>query len=107
MKEKSTTEPVAGLSRMQARLLEFSIIGLCLIALILVFQPYSLKLYSVGAVLVVIGGLAFNIVPFCRQGVTVATLLRVTATVIVLLFVIAGLAIGSAWLYGQYVTTST
>lgn len=106
MTDKSSADSAAGMSRTQARILEFSIIGLCLIALILVFQPFSLRLYSVGAVLVVIGGLAFNIVPFCRQGVPFSKVLRVTVTVIVLLFVIAGLAIGSAWLYGQYVTAA-
>ncbi len=94
------------MSRTQARVIEFSIIALCLIALFLVFQPFSLKLYSIGAVLVVVGGLAFNIVPFCRQGVPFSKIVRVCVIVIVLLFVIAGLAIGSAWLYGQYVVAT-
>lgn len=106
MNENSESVKTPGMSRFTARLLEFSIIGLCLVALLLVFQPFSLKLFSIGAVLVVVGGLAFNLVPFCRPGVPLRRVLRVAAIVVILLFVIAGLAIGSAWLYGQYFVAS-
>jgi hypothetical protein len=92
----------AGMTPAQARTLEWSIIGLCIAALLMVFQPFSLALYGVGAGLVVLGGLAFNLVPLCRPGVRVQSVVMAAAVTVVLLLVIAGLAIGSAWLYGFY-----
>jgi hypothetical protein len=86
----------------QARTLEWSIIGLCVAALLMVFQPFSLTLYGVGAGLVVLGGLAFNLVPLCRPGVRMRSVVIAALVTVVLLLVIAGLAIGSAWLYGLY-----
>ena len=52
--------------------------------------------------LVVVGGLAFNLVPLCRAGVPLSRLLRVAGIVVVTLIVISALAISSAWLYGKY-----
>jgi hypothetical protein len=92
----------AGLSARQAWIVEWSIIGLCILALVLVFQPFWLPLYSVGAGLVVLGGLAFNLVPLCRPGVPARTLVRAGLIVLVLLLVVAALAIGAAYLYGVY-----
>ncbi len=91
------------LSARQARLLERSIIGLCLVALALIFQPFSLTLFGVGAGLVIVGGLAFNLMPVCRPGVPVRSLVRVALVVLGLLVVLAGLAIASAYLYAVYV----
>ncbi|MGH6960283.1 MAG: hypothetical protein ACREE7_07365, partial [Dongiaceae bacterium] len=57
-------EPAAtGMTAAQARRIEYAIIGLCVAALVFVFQPFSQTLFSVGAGLVVLGGLAFNLVP--------------------------------------------
>ena len=91
-----------GMTAGQAKMLELSIIGLCVFALILVFQPFSLKAYSVGAVLVIVGGLAFNLVPFCRKGVPFDHVVRAVTIVVVTLLVVTALAILSAWLYGQF-----
>ena len=106
MSEHGTSEPStassAGLTARQARTVEWSIIGLCILALILIFQPFWLPLYSIGAGLVVLGGLAFNLVPLCRPGVPRRSLINAAVIVLVLLLVVAGLAIGSAYLYGVY-----
>lgn len=106
----STAEPLRPgapaprvLSARQARLLERSIIGLCLVALALIFQPFSLTLFGVGTGLVIVGGLAFNLMPVCRPGVPVRSLVRVGLVVLGLLVVLAGLAIASAYLYAVYV----
>ena len=42
----------AGMTARQARAVEWSIIALCILALALIFQPFWLPLYSVGAGLV-------------------------------------------------------
>jgi len=91
-----------GMTATQARGAEWVIIGLCAAALILVFQPFSRTLYGVGAGLVVFGGLAFNLVPLCRAGVPAASLVKAGLVVLISLFVVVGLAIGSAYLYGLY-----
>ena len=52
----------------QAKLIEYSIIGLCILALLMIFQPFTLAFYSIGAGLVVLGGLAFNLIPFLSRG---------------------------------------
>ena len=101
MSERGTNEGT-GLTARQAWIVEWSIIGLCILALVLVFQPFWLPLYSVGAGLVVLGGLAFNLVPLCRPGVPAKTLIKAALVVLILLLVVAALAIGSAYLYGFY-----
>jgi hypothetical protein len=45
-----------GMTRPQALRLEFFIIGLGIFALLLIFQPFSLRLFAIGSVLVVIAG---------------------------------------------------
>ncbi len=90
------------LSARQARLLERSIIGLCIGALALIFQPFSLTLFGVGAGLVIVGGLALNLVPLCRPGVPARSIVLVGLVILTVLVVIAGLAIASAYLYAVY-----
>ncbi|MDJ0981956.1 MAG: hypothetical protein QNI94_10045 [Kiloniellales bacterium] len=91
-----------GLTARQARRVEFGIIGLCIAALVMIFQPFSLTLFGIGAALVVLGGLAFNLVPLCRPGVRASSLVKAGGIVLLILLVIAGIAISAAHLYGIY-----
>ncbi len=91
-----------GLTSRQARRVEFGIIGLCIAALVMIFQPFSLTLFGIGAALVVLGGLAFNLVPLCRPGVRASSLVKAGGIVLLILLVIAGIAISAAHLYGVY-----
>ena len=91
-----------GMSARTAAAIEHAIIGIALLSLVLIFQPFSLALYSVGCGLVVFAALAFNLVPLCEKGRPLKSLANAGVIVIVLLFVIVGLAILSAWLYGIY-----
>jgi hypothetical protein len=95
--------PSGGMTPRQAATAEVAIIALCVIAMVLIFQPFWLPLFSVGAGLVVLGGLAFNLIPLCRPGVPAGKLVKVGLIVLVLLVVVAGLSIGAAWLYGLYI----
>ncbi len=99
-----TSEPAAqgGMSRSQAAGIRNVIIGLCIVSLIFVFQPFSLTLFGIGMVAAVVGGLAFNLVPLCQPGRPLASVIRAAIIVVVILFVVIGLAIGSAELYGIY-----
>jgi hypothetical protein len=94
--------PVSGMSARTANAIRNGIIGVCILALVLIFQPFSRALFSAGCVLVVFGGLAFNLVPLSEKGRPLRSLAVASAIVIAALFVIAGLAIFSAWLYGLY-----
>ena len=93
-----------GMTAQQAKRLEYSIIGFCLLSLFLIFQPFSQLLFGFGAVMVVIGGLAFNLVPQCKPGTSIRTVLRTGLIVIVVFAVVVVLALASAKLYGIYFT---
>jgi hypothetical protein len=95
-----------GMSAATARTIESAIIGLCVLALALIFQPFSLRLYGLGAGLVVLGGLAFNLIPHSRPGVPLRWLLTVALIVLTLLIVVFLLSIGSTYLYALYLAAS-
>ena len=92
----------AGMSAAQARTAEGLIIAFCLFALFAIFQPFSLGLFSIGCGLVVLGGLAFNLVPLCEPGRPARDLVRATGIIVLVFAAILGLALLSAYLYGVY-----
>jgi hypothetical protein len=91
------------MTNFQAKLIERSIIGLCVVSILMIFQPYSLTLFSIGCVTVIISALAFNLVPFCREGVTFRALMKVVMIVLIILGIAAALGIGTAFLYVAYI----
>ena len=91
-----------GMTVIQAQTAEALIIALCLFALFAIFQPFSLTLFSIGCGLVVLGGLAFNLVPFCQPGRPARELGKVALIIAVVFVVVLALALTSAWLYGLY-----
>ena len=90
----------------QARLVEYGIIGLCILALVFIFQPFTIFFNSIGAGLVVLGGLAFNLIPFCREGVPLAKLGKVSLIVLAILGIAILLGIGTGYLYVWYLGLS-
>lgn len=94
----------AGMTARQAKTIEYSIIIVSVLSLVLLFQPFSLELYSVGAGLVVLAGLAFNLVPFCTPGRPVRSLLKAALVIVVIFIVVTLLALGSALLYSWYLS---
>ena len=95
-----------GMSAATARSIEYAIIGLCIVALALIFQPFSLTLSGIGAGLVVLGGLLFNLIPHCRPGVPLRWLGTVVLIVFTLLVAVFLLALGSTYLYALYLEAS-
>lgn len=87
----------------QAKIVEWAIIFLCVFSLFAIFQPFSITLFSIGCVTVVIGALSFNLIPFCRPGVPARALLRVVVIVLVILCIAALLGMGTAQLYVWYI----
>jgi uncharacterized membrane protein len=94
--------PSTGMTATQARTVEYAIIALCVIAVVLIFQPFSLTLYGIGAGLVVLGGLSFNLIPHCRPGVPARWLIEVALIVLTLVIVVFCLAVATTLLYGMY-----
>jgi hypothetical protein len=94
--------PAPGMSAATAGAIRNAIIGICIAGLVLIFQPFSLELFGIGCGLVILGGLAFNLVPLCEPGQPLRSVAVAAAIVVALLFLVAGLAILSAWLYGIY-----
>ena len=95
---------ISGMKVRQAKAFEYSIIAVSLIALLLLFQPFSLELYSVGAGLVVFAGLAFNLVPLCTPGRPFGALIKGAIIIAVSFIVVTLLALGSAFLYSGYLS---
>lgn len=86
----------------QAKWVERLIIGLCVLSILFIFQPFSIQLFSIGCVTVVIGALAFNLVPLCREGVPARSLAKVSLIILIILAVAAALGVGTAFLYVGY-----
>lgn len=98
--------PDGGMSATTARRLEYAIIGLGLLALALIFQPFSLLLFGIGCGLVVLAGFANNLLPMCEPGRPLGAVVRTAAVVLALFVVVTLLAIGSAYLYGIYLAAN-
>ena len=65
-----------------------------------------MTLYSIGCIAVVIGGLSFNLVPLCVEGVKTSQLIKIGLIIFFILIVVAIIAIGSGHLYGIYLESS-
>lgn len=100
MSARSSEHP--GMTARRARTIEYCIIGFCLIALLLIFQPFSQVMFGIGAVMVVLGGLAFNLVPQCVPGKPLRSVVKTGLVVLVVFAVVVALALASAKLYGIY-----
>ena len=81
-----------------ARLVVSTVIAICLLALLFIFQPFVKELYTAGCIMVVIGGLTFNVVPFANTQNSVRRVIRVMAIVLAILLIAVGIAIGFVYL---------
>ncbi len=103
MNEDASARP-RGLSARQAYVLEMAIVAASILALVMIFQPFWLALFSVGAAAVVIVGFLFNLVPLLRPGVRVATLVKATVAIVVIFVIVTALSLASAELYAYYIS---
>lgn len=89
-----------GMTRDGALRLEYAIIGLGILALVMIFQPFNLTLFALGSVLVVIAGLVNNILPMAQPGVPVRSVVTVTMIVAMIFCIVLLIAIAAAHFYG-------
>ena len=90
------------LSSAAATRLEWSIIALGIVALALIFQPFSLTMFGVGCALVVFAGLANNLLPLCQPGTTMRSIVVATVIVALVFFVVMLISIAAAYFYGVF-----
>ena len=86
------------MSPRMARLVVTFVIAICLLALLFIFQPFFKPLYTAGCIMVVIGGLTFNVVSFANTQNSLGRVLRVLAIVLAILIIAVGIAIGFVYL---------
>ncbi len=91
-----------GMSAATARKLEYSIIGLGILALAMIFQPFSITLFALGAVLVVVAGLVNNLLPLAQPGVPPRSVVTVAMVVAMIFCITLLVAIFAASLYGAF-----
>lgn len=97
-----TGTPAKTLGAVKAKLVENTIIGMGLVALFLIFQPFSIVLFGIGCALVVFSGLANNLLPLCRADKTWRDLGRTALIIIIIFAVVLAFSLSSAYLYGVY-----
>ncbi|HUN92832.1 MAG TPA: hypothetical protein VMU33_12295 [Burkholderiaceae bacterium] len=95
-------QPETGMGSVRALRAEFAIIGLGVLALVMIFQPFSLALYGIGCGLVVVAGLVNNLLPFAQPRVPMRALVRGAIVVAVVFVVVLAISLASAYLYGQF-----
>jgi hypothetical protein len=86
----------------QAIRLEFFIIGLGILALVLIFQPFSIGLFSAGCVIVVFAGLLNNLLPLARPGVPARSVITVAMMIAMIFCIVILVSIAAAHLYGAF-----
>jgi hypothetical protein len=90
------------MNRKQALRLEFSIIGLGILALILIFQPFSIGLFSAGCMIVVLAGLLNNLLPLARAGVAARSVSTIAMVIAMIFCIVLLVSITAAHLYGVF-----
>jgi hypothetical protein len=95
-------EPQAGMSRQASLRLEYAIIALGVVALLLIFQPFSLQLFAIGSMLVVLAGLVNNLLPMAQPGVKPRSVVTVAMVVAMIFCIVLLVSITAAYLYGVF-----
>ena len=90
----------AGMSAKTATHVEYGVIGIGVLALFCIFQPFSLTLFGAGCVLVIFAGLINNLLPLCEPGVPVTALIKGGMVIAAIFVVVLAIALASAYLYG-------
>ena len=82
--------------------MEFAIIGLGLLALVLIFQPFNLTLFTIGSILVVLAGLVNNLLPLAQPGVKTRSVITIAMVVAMIFCIVLLVSIIVAYLYGAF-----
>ena len=97
-----SVEHQTGMGRKTALRMELGIIGLGIFALLLIFQPFSIGLFSAGCMLVVLAGLVNNLLPLAQSNVRMRSVITIGMVVLMTFCIVILVAIFSAYLYGVF-----
>ena len=90
------------LTPQSALYMEYAIIALGLVALIMIFQPFSMTLFTIGSMVVVFAGLVNNLLPLAQPGVKVRSVITITMVVAMIFCIVLLVSIVAAYLYGAF-----
>jgi hypothetical protein len=91
-----------GMSPATAQRLEYAIIGIGMLALLMIFQPFSIALFTAGSILVVLAGLINNLLPLAQPGVPKRAVVKAAMIVAMIFCITLLVAIFAAHLYGVF-----
>ena len=91
-----------GMTPAAARRVEFTIIGLGVLALLMIFQPFNLTLFAIGCVLVIVAGLVNNLLPLAQPGVPARSVVKAAMIIAMIFCIVLLVAIFAAHLYGVF-----
>jgi hypothetical protein len=97
-----TENTKTGMTPKGALRLELFIIGLGILALVLIFQPFSITVFAIGSGLVVLAGLVNNLLPLAQPGVQVRSVVIVALVVAMIFCIVLLVSISAAHLYGVF-----
>lgn len=89
-----------GMTPTEALRIEFGVIGLGVVALIMIFQPFALWIFSIGCGLVVISALLNNVLPMAQAGKPMRGVIFTTLIVALVFCAVLLISIAAAALYG-------
>jgi hypothetical protein len=89
-----------GMTAAAARKVEYTIIGLGVLALLMIFQPFDITLFAIGCILVVLAGLVNNLLPLAQPGVPKRSVVQAAMIVAMIFCIVLLVAIFAAYLYG-------
>lgn len=91
-----------GMTPAAARKLEYTIIGIGVLALLMIFQPFSITLFALGSVLVVFAALVNNLLPLAQPGVPARSVAKAAMIVAMIFCIVLLVSIFAASLYGVF-----
>ena len=91
-----------GMTPAAAQRLEYAIIGLGVLSLLMIFQPFSISLFTIGCILVVLAGLSNNLLPLARPGTAGRSVVKVAMVIALIFCLVLLVAIAAANLYGMF-----
>ena len=91
-----------GMTPAAARNVEYTIIGLGVLALLMIFQPFNITLFALGCVLVVLAGLVNNLLPLAQPGVPKRSVVTAAMIVAMIFCIVLLVSIFAAYLYGIF-----
>ena len=82
--------------------MEYAIIGLGILALVMIFQPFNITLFTIGSMLVVLAGLINNLLPLAQPGVKIRSIITIAMVVAMIFCITLLVSILAAYFYGVF-----